>query len=257
MNHLFQNSIISFLALFLGIGCSGKLDESIEPEAPQGSPVSMVFSATADDPEVKTTLAGDRSILWQSWDKITVFSGPDDAGSEFTVKSLENDNKKANFEGLGLPAVDHYAVSPAQNATISGGVITAVLPQQQGVTGGSFGPQANLSAAVSDATSDAFFFRNVTGLLSLRIADSGVTGVRLEALGDEKISGETRIRFSGGTPAASPTEAAHSWVTLSGALSAGTTYYFAVFPGTYSQGFRITLYKNGKYASIVNRTPLT
>ena len=254
MHHHF---LLYLPALFLSIGCSGKMEENIEPEAQKGSPVSMVFSATTDEPEVKTTLGGDRSIRWQEWDRITVFSGPNAAGSEFTVKTRENDNKKANFEGLGLPAMDHYAVSPAQNATISGGVITAVLPQQQGVTGGSFGPQANLSAAVSDATSDAFFFRNVTGLLSLRIADSGVTGVRIEALGDEKLSGQARIRFENEIPIASPTEAAHSWVTLSGALSAGTTYYLAAFPGSYSQGFRITLYKNGQYASIVSRTPLT
>lgn len=252
-----HNLLLYLSALFLSIGCSGKMVENIEPEAQKGSPVPMVFQATADEPEVKTTLGGDLSIRWQEWDRITVFSGPNAAGSEFTVKDRENDNKKANFEGLGLPAVDHYAVSPAQNATISGGIINAVLPQQQGVTGDSFGPQANLSAAVSDATSDSFFFRNVTGLLSLKIADSGVTGVRVEALGDEKLSGETRIRFSGGIPVASPTEAAHSWVTLSGALSAGTTYYLAAFPGTYSQGFRITLYKNGQYASIVSRTPLT
>lgn len=253
-----HNLLLYLSALFLSIGCSGKGEmENTGPGPQSGAPVQLVFQASTE-PEVKTTLGGDFSIRWQSWDKITVFSGPNVSGSEFTVSSLANDNKKANFSGLGLPAVDHYAVSPAQsNATISGGVITAVLPQQQGVTADSFGAQANLSAAVSDASSDAFFFRNVTGLLSLRIADSGVTGVRIEALGDEKLSGQARIRFEDGIPVAAPTSAAHSWVTLSGALSAGTTYYAAVFPGSYSQGFRITLYKNGQYASIVSRTPLT
>ncbi|MBO4446719.1 MAG: SGNH/GDSL hydrolase family protein [Bacteroidales bacterium] len=232
--------------------------ENIEPgPAESGTPVSMSFSATSDAPDARTTLGDDLSIRWQSWDKITVFSGPNAAGSEFTVSSLGNDNKQANFTGLGLPAVDHYAVSPAQGATISDGVITAVLPMQQGVRTGSFGAQANLSAAVSDASSDEFYFRNVTGILSFKIADSGVTGVRLESLGDEKLSGETSITFSGDIPAAEPTTAAHSWVCLSGELSANTTYYFAVFPGEYNQGFRITLYKNGRYASTVSRTRLS
>lgn len=251
--------ILLLSALFLSIGCSGKVEvNATEPAPENGAPVQLVFSATAASPEVKTTLGDDLSIRWQSWDKITVFSGADAAGSEFTVTSRENDDKKANFTGLGLPATDHYAVSPAQNdAIISGGVITAVLPMTQGVRAGSFGAQANLSAAVSDASSSEFFFRNVTGILSLRIADSGVTGVRLESLGDEKLSGEARIRFDGGIPVATPTEAAHNWVSLSGALQAGSEYYFAVFPGSFSQGFRITLYKNGQYASIVSRTPLT
>lgn len=245
-------------ALFLSVSCVGKMEEAktIEPEAPQGSPVSMVFRANADSPDTKTTLGEDFSIRWQSWDKITVFSGLDAEGYVFTVSSLENDNKKANFTGLGLPAVDHYAVSPAQGATISGGVITAVLPMQQGVTEESFGPQANLSAAVSDATSDTFFFRNVTGILSLKVTDTGVTGIRLESLGDEKLSGETRISFDGDIPVAAPTSAAHSWVTLSGAVDAGKSYFFTVFPGEYTSGFRITLYKDGQYASVTNRTPL-
>lgn len=251
-------STLLFCALFLSLACSGKGEESATEPAPgNGTPVQMVFSATAASPEVKTTLGDDLSVYWQSWDKITVFSGRDAAGSEFTVSSLENSNKKANFTGLGLPAVDHYAVSPAQDASISGGVITAVLPMTQGTLGGSFGAQANLSAAVSDASSSEFFFRNVTGILSLTIADSGVTGIRLESLGDEKLSGQARIRFQEGIPVAAPTEAAHSWVCLSGALEAGTEYFFAVFPGSFSQGFRITLYKNGQYASVVNRTPLT
>lgn len=247
------------MTLFLSLCCSGKAEKNaMEPAPGNGTPVQMVFSATAASPEVKTTLADDLGIRWQSWDKITVFSGADAAGSEFTVSSLENDNKKANFSGLGLPATDHYAVSPAQGgASISGGVITAVLPMTQGVREGSFGAQANLSAAVSDASSSEFFFRNVTGILSLTIADSGVTGVRLESLGDEKLSGETRIRFQEGIPVAAPTGAAHNWVSLSGALQPNKEYYFAVFPGTFSQGFRITLYKNGQYASVVSRTPLT
>lgn len=247
------------MTLFLSLGCSGKAEKNaMEPAPGNGTPVQMVFSATAASPEVKTTLADDLGIRWQSWDKITVFSGADAAGSEFTVSSLENDNKKANFSGLGLPATDHYAVSPAQSgATITGGVITAVLPMTQGVLEGSFGAQANLSAAVSDASSSEFFFRNVTGILSLTIADSGVTGVRLESLGDEKLSGETRIRFQEGIPVAAPTGAAHNWVSLSGALQPNKEYYFAVFPGSFSQGFRITLYKNGQYASVVKRTPLT
>lgn len=253
--------LIAALAAASIQSCTGKLQEAqtpAEPASQDGTLVQLVFEASSDTPEVKTTLGDDNSIRWQIWDQITVFSGADAGGSNFTVSSLENDNKKAVFTGLGLPADNYYAVSPGQNnSSISGGVITAVLPMTQGVLNGSFGAQANLSAAKSDGISSEFFFRNVTGILSLKIADSGVTGIRLEALGDEKLSGETRIRFEGDIPVASPTSAAHSWVTLSGAASAGDTYYFAVFPGSYSQGFRITLYKDGQYASVVTRTPVT
>ena len=253
-----NNTLLVLASLLLSFGCSEKLQEkeSIGPEPLGGTPVSMTFSALTDQ-DTKTTLGSDLSIRWQSWDKITVFSG-NNSSAEFTVKSLDNDNKKAVFEGTGLPAVDHYALSPAQSgASLSGGVITATLPMNQGVLSGSFGPQANLSVAKSDASSDEFFFRNASGILSLKIADSGVTGIRLESLGDEKLSGEARISFDAeGIPVVSPTDKAHSWVNLSGEIAANTTYYFVVFPGEYSQGLRITLFKDGKYSSKVNRTPL-
>jgi len=253
------NSILIFSSIFLCLSCAGKVQETdttIEPEPQTGTPVQMVFSASSDCVDTKTTLGADYSILWQGWDKITVFSGADADGSIFTVTKLENDNKKAIFSGLGLPAVDHYAVSPAQGASISGGVITAVLPMTQGVLNGSFGAQANLSVAKSDAESDEFFFRNATGILALKVANSGITGIRLESLGDEKLSGEATIRFSGDLPVVTPTDNAHSWVTLSGEASADDTYYFAVFPGYYSQGFRITMYKDGKSGSVTSTTPL-
>ena len=254
-----HHTFIILASLFLSLSCSGRLEEkeTIGPEPQNGTPVSMVFSATTDD--TKTTLSADYGILWQSWDKISVFDGPNDSEpSIFTTSAVTNEGKKATFTGLGLQAVDHYAISPAQdNASISGGVITAFLPQQQGVLEGSFGPQANLSAAVSDAVSDEFYFRNCTGIISLQISDYNVTGIRLESLGDEKLSGEAKISFDGdGIPVIAPTDNAHSWVTLSGELTPNKTYFFAVFPGLYSQGLRITLYKNGQYASVKNTKSL-
>ncbi|MBO4475143.1 MAG: hypothetical protein J5737_00260 [Bacteroidales bacterium] len=248
---------ICLLALFVSLGCSGRAETEINgPDPADRVPVPLHFSATSDTP-VKTTLGSDFSIHWQSWDKITVFSGTDGDGAEFTVSSLDNDNKKAVFTGLGLPAVDHFAVSPAQSdARISGGVITAVLPMQQGVLDGSFGAQANLSVAKSNGESDEFFFRNVGGILSVQVSNAGITGIRLQSLGGEKLSGEASISFDGDIPVAAPTAAAHNWVSLSGAASEGGKYYFAVFPGTFSEGFRITLYKGGKYFSLVSSAPL-
>lgn len=232
------------------------IQEEVVPQEPETTLKHLTFTGITDDGLTKTTLGTGYSIVWSTEDDITVFSGADADGSIFTVTKLENDNKKAIFSGLGLPAVDHYAVSPAQGASISGGVITAVLPMTQGVLNGSFGAQANLSVAKSDAESDEFFFRNATGILALKVANSGITGIRLESLGDEKLSGEATIRFSGDLPVVTPTDNAHSWVTLSGEASADDTYYFAVFPGYYSQGFRITMYKDGKYGSVTSTTPL-
>ncbi len=258
---MLRNVFTYFLTVFVSLSCTGRLEENeiiIDPVTQDGrTPVEMVFSASSADLGTKTTLGADYSILWQSWDKITVFNGPNSTGSEFTVSSLENGNKKANFTGLGLPAVDHYAVFPYQKeATISEGTITAVLPMQQGVQNGSFGAQANLSVAKSDDSSNEFFFQNVGGILAVKVSDEGITGLRLEALGNEKLSGKANITFVGDTPVATPTSAAHSWVSLSGVTSTSGIYYFSVFPGTYSQGFKITLYKDGKYASVSATAPL-
>ncbi|MBQ7517363.1 MAG: hypothetical protein IJU13_02910, partial [Bacteroidales bacterium] len=188
MNRLSQYLMLSALLLAACAKEARQVEETLRP-AP-ASYDTMIFKADTDE-GLKTTLGSDRTIRWQSWDKITVFSGPDAAGQTFQVKSLENDNKTAVFEGLGLPASNYYALSPAQSlSSISGGSITASLPMVQGALQDSFGAQANVSAAVSDGVSDSFYFRNVGAILAVQHQNSGVVGIKIEALGNQKMTGE-------------------------------------------------------------------
>ena len=255
MNRLSQYLMLSALLL---AACAKETTQTEETARPASDSYEMMVFHADTDEGLKTTLGSDRTIRWQSWDKITVFSGPDAAGQTFQVKSLENDNKTAVFKGLGLPASNYYALSPAQSlSSISGGSITASLPMVQGALQDSFGAQANLSAAVSDGVSDSFYFRNVGAILAVQHQNSGVVGIKIEALGNQKMTGEAQISFdSAGLPVAAPTRNAHDYVYLNGEAGVSKTYYAAVFPGDYASGFRITLYREGSYAVFNNSKPL-
>ncbi len=255
MNRPFRYLMISVLLLLACAKETAPVEESLRPAS--GSYETMIFKADTDE-GLKTTLGSDRTIRWQSWDKISVFSGPNAAGQTFTVKSLDNENKTAHFEGLGLPAEQYYALSPAQNlASISNGILTASMPLVQGVLQNSFGAQANLSAAQSDGISDVFYFRNVGAILAVKQQNSGVVGIRIEALNNQKMTGEATISFDENSlPFVVPTQNAHDYVLLNGAFTAGDIYYASVFPGDYTSGFRVTLYRPGSWVSFTNSTPL-
>ena len=255
MNRLLQYLLFS-LSLF--VACAKETTQAEEMVRPASDSYEMMIFKADTDEGLKTTLGSDRTIRWQSWDKITVFSGPDAAGQTFTVKSRDNEDKTAYFEGLGLPAEQYYALSPAQNrASVSQGVLTVSMPMVQGVLQDSFGAQANLSAAQSDGVSDAFYFRNVGAILAVRQQNIGVVGIRIEALGNQKMTGEATVSFDENRiPKAAPTRNAHDYVLLNGAFTAGNTYYAAVFPGNYTAGFRVTLYRSDSWISFSNPKPL-
>ena len=212
-----------------------------EPNAPSGDTVHLSFTGITND--VKTSLASDFSIVWSTEDDITVFPGENAAGVTFDVSATSNNGHVATFEGDAAASASYYALSPAQvGVSISDGKISAILPTVQTAVAGSFGPEANVSVAV--ASDYVFQFKNVGAIVGITIGQSDITGLKLEALNGEVLSGTAVIDPADGRLVSKSGE---SYVQMNDNLAKDATYYFVVLPGTYAGGFRITLFKGAQY----------
>ena len=248
---------ISYIILALCATLACTKEKPVETGLPQ---VPMTFTAVADgDLTTRTSLdTEDWGIVWSSSDRITVFAGGNDAaGAEFSVSRTYRDGREAIFIGSSeKEAGEYFALSPAQSgATISGGVISATLPSAQTAVAGSFGPESALSVAKS--TDKNFEFKNVGALIGITAGNTGLTGLRIEALGSgDVLSGPVTIDYNDGEPSFTK-GAGDNYVEISGTIANGSTYYFSVLPGTYASGFRVTLIKGGEYATFTKSASTT
>ena len=212
-------------------------------QEPSSSQQKLTFTGITDDGLTKTSLGSDFSIVWSTQDDITVFPGENAAGVQFDVTATAREGHEATFEGTASSASTYFALSPAQaSATIADGSITANLPTTQTAIAGSFAPEANI--AVASATDYVFQFKNVGALIGVTIDQADITGIKLEALGGEQLTGSVTINPANGE--ITSRNGGESYAELTGSFSSGT-YYFAVLPGIYTQGFRVTLYKGAQY----------
>ncbi|MBR4774783.1 MAG: hypothetical protein IK008_01640 [Bacteroidales bacterium] len=222
---------------------------SCTKETPDGNePLQKLVFTGVTDP-TKTVLESDFTIKWSTDDDITVFPGENASGVTFDVTATSGNGHTATFEGSAAASAGYYALSPAQvGVSISGGKISAVLPTTQTPVAGSFGPESNVAVAV--ASDYVFQFKNVGALVGFTIGQDDITGIKLEALNGEVLSGTAVVNPADGSLVS---KSGVSYVQMNGSLAKNATYYFVVLPGTYSGGFRITLFKGAQYA----RTSLT
>lgn len=248
---------VIFAVIAVALSCSKKQDPVVidtpDENTPSGELVAMTFHAVGED--TKTTLDG-TSISWSTSDHINVFSGASfGTNTKFDVASVSSSGHEATFDGLGTVSPEYYALFPYQSgATItSAGAITATLPVNQAAVPGTFGPEANLAVAYVSG-SDELVFKNVGALLGVTINEDGVNKVKVESLDGTALSGTATINYNGGDPTITVTDG-KSFVES--AVSGTGTYYFVVFPGAHSGGFRITLTRPGYTASVKNTKSIT
>lgn len=229
---------------------------------------SMTFVGTTDDEinaETKTSLDGNH-IIWAASEGIYLFDGT--APRAFTS---DNGSEAAtvNFEGSAVDAANYYSVYPSGKISTVGGkkVIATSIPTFQTATANTFAPKANVAVAyaTSDPTGDgALQFKNIGAVVKFKInaSNTDVRKVRLDAIGGEDLSGDINVTFEsdGSFNTASVPAKSESCVILESAtnLDPANTYYMAVKPGTYADGFKITLIRDdGSFRSINNKASIT
>lgn len=256
-------SIFAAAALMLAaVSCNKEAAPIAEPE--QGTPAvqKITFTAYADNGVDTRTILNGNDIKWAAGETIYVFDGT--APRAFTSTNTE-EAAVVSFEGEAVVAGTYTAVSPA--ATMTGNTINATIPVFQTATANSFDPKANVSVAVANGGSDVDLtnltlqFKNAGAVVKFKLSNTDVTKVRLDAIGGEKLAGKASITLNGNIPSVTMASDAESCVILkpaSGNFSTDATYAIAIAPGTYAQGFKLTLIKaDGKYKSFSNTASQT
>ena len=217
---------------------------------PVNDPVGeKVFTAGIS---TKTELVGGNAVHWVANDKISLFDGV--ANREFETADA---GTTASFSGTASDAATYYALYPYQSgASFAEGVITATLPSAQNAVPGSFADRLNLSAAKTDDSH--LLFKNVCGLVAVDLQRYfEVTSIKLEGRNNEDLAGTLSISFDAdGNPVVNSISGASKSITLSngGAVLGEGVYYFVVAPGTYSNGFKITLTDNSSRTKEIDKT---
>lgn len=256
-----MNNKSIFAALFaaiIAISCSKEVTPEvvIDDLAESGSNVKeMTFTAVADNALATRTSLNGLAVKWGSSEGIYVFDG---SAPRAFVSTNDEEAATVSFSGtVAANATNFYAVYPS--GTISGSTITSTIPTFQTATENSFAMKSNV--AVAHATTDpngenVLKFKNVGAIVKFRVANTGITKVRLDAVNGEPLSGKVNVSFGSNdaiTATMSTTAGETQSCVIMNAPAAGLAtdkdYYFVVAPGNYEGGFRITLFKGNKYKS--------
>ena len=216
----------------------------------QGDNAPLTFTASVGV-ESKTSIDEDRRVSWAAGDKITVF----DAQGKSEEFSVEEDCASYSFTSTGtLGEGPYYAVAGYGQDTPSfdkdGKRIGIARPSA--TTDGTFG-SADLIASTTSETS--FTFHHVFALLKMGIESDDITSLAFSAKG-AAASGNTLIGFDENGGIAAEYDKGGDAVTIEGITGPGT-YYVAVNPGTYSEGFEILMQKGSAKMKVASGKSFT
>ena len=212
-------------------------------------PSTVVFTAGID---TKAYLDGS-AVKWSGDEHITIWNGTDAA--EFTTT---DSGTSATFTTLDTfdEAASYTAIYPADGfAAFSTGSVSTTLPATQAATAGSFDPAANLAVASSTTTSLTFY--NLVAYLKFTVPAgmTDLTSVSFSGNEGQKVAGACTIDVDEKALSASGSETA----TLSGKFAAGSSYYLAIAPQTFTGGYTVTITRSsGTYTMVsTKKVPFT
>ena len=260
-----NKTIICAAAALALAGCTKEMETPADQEL-----IKMSFTGVVDhNAGTKTALTSDYNVIWTPGDQISVFANGNN--SQFTASNIRASESgleggAATFEGMATVADVYYGVYPYnESATISGTVVSTVLPTDQTAVAGSFAVGSNISVAKA-AEDDVLQFRNAGAIVGLTVNGEGISGIRLQSAdGAAAMSGAVTVDVSGDFPVMAPTSGAVNYVRLvaaqpsdsnpdaTGTLTSGQTYYFVVAPGEYS-GLQLVFENAGLDATYTTTT---
>ena len=249
------NTLFAASAVFaLTVSCEKEIKDPVSDEVivnPGDELVNdntIVFNASFENPATKTELAAGNKVQWLDGDAISFFDGETNVSAE-TATGGENGSFTVNVTS----AAPWYALYPYNSsASISGGIITTSLPSTQTAVAGSFADDLNIAVANTSTTS--LSFKNVLGLIKFKVgADADVVKVTLTGNNSEVLAGTVDIDYNSGDPTWTIKSGAATSIELTGTFVKGQTYYFAVLPQTFTNGFTLT-YTNSSDVDRVEST---
>jgi len=231
--------------------------EMDEPKAEQTyDKVETVLTAVLE-PRTKVALAFP-NLSWEDQDQIAVFDGVDPKPNVFTcsIPAAEEGDEavetEPTFSGSisGQAAATLYAVYPYnENASLSEGKITTVIPHEQVIPEGGNVDKSALLCVASTSTNE-LNFRNVLGLVKVTVPSgmTGITSISVKGADEADVLAGTGAVAVSDAPSFVATDA-KNMVTLThakGGFPKGD-YYIAVAPVKFANGFSVSFTKaNGE-----------
>lgn len=237
MNRIRLYASTLLLSLFL-VSCVEEMDNHNIP-----SEAVAVLTATVDGVDTKTVL--DRNVsLWSGSESIQVigennywFSTEVDTPSSTAVFTSNEAFEETAYMAVYPAGATTYSVDMSSK-TVSG----VSVPTKQTAVEGSYDVMAPLAVAYSE--NDQIAFKNVTSLLKFTIGSEGVRNVTFSG-SDAKLSGSGSVSYNGGEPVFN--DATMTYVELvapdGGTFKKGETYYMAVLPNNFPNGFKVEFNK--------------
>lgn len=215
--------------------------------------VKMEFKAGIDALS-RTVLTTNNVVEWEEDDAISLFDS--NGNNKFTTST---GGSSVTFTGSAQDDLEtYYALYPYnENATISGNMITTILPSEQTALAGSFANMLNPSVAKS-GSDKTLAFKNACALVKFTLQYTGnnnITKVMFRGNGGEALAGTIHIDALSATPSATvEAEFAETEVTLSGEFTSGKTYYFVTAPATLNNGLTLVFYdeNNNEWQKVGN-----
>lgn len=216
--------MIAAAGTFAVVSCTREMD--IDNETP--SMGTIAFSAShesASEPDVKTTLnTSDGTVTWNTGDMADLVT---DAGVYASAALVAGDEGKAmvNFTFTSVSGTPAMAVYPSGLAPVySAGKLNVAIPAVQD------GTFAGAAIEVAKAVDGTLAFKNVCGMLQLRINNDEVRKVVITSNDANPIVGTVPVSFEGSKLVLEDPAATATSLTVN--VAGSGTYYVAVLPGT-------------------------
>ena len=233
--------------------------EIVEP-AESGASYDVLSAQIEQDEETKTTLDESNNVLWSENDQIIAFM-KSSRGHQYQIKPSFVGKTYAEFSKISSAGDDemewedivaYYPYSESIECEKSNGnyALDVVLPAEQTYEENSFGNGTFPMVAVSQDNN--ITFKNICGGVKLQFKGvDKIKSIRLEGLGNEKISGKATVvgYIDGSTPDITMTNSDKSYAHVTLDCGEGvqlsettpTNFIIAVPPVEFTSGIKITV----------------
>ncbi len=241
--------LLSVLSVLAFVSCEDRFDESGE--------ALVTFSAYVDDGAgvpVRTVMVTDGSVfqpMWsgEEWIQIAGRNGNywlnGTAGSPSTSITFGYNGGNGEYNES-----DVFAMYPSGSskyvADYAGYTVSNVtIPAKQTAVSGSYDPTA--AVAIAYTTDNSLKFKNVVSLLKFTMGSDNVKNVTIwgDVPEGKGISGTGTVSYNEGTPGVSGM--GNNYVSLNGNFVNGQTYYVAIAPVVFENGFTVQFSEDGDY----------
>lgn len=233
-------ALLAAIAAIIAFSCTKEQEFNKESLSNKDSR-TLTFKAShgfQEDPDVKTALnTTDGSVTWKASDKADLVTDEGTYPSE-ALAPEDDDKATVNFKFNGVAGTPIMAVYPSGLSLVySEEKLNVAIPATQN------GTFANAAIEVAKADGASLAFKNICGMLQVKINNDDVRKIVISSNDDNPLVGTVPVSFNGTKLVLGDPTATAKSITVN--VPGSGTYYVAVLPGTnLESGFYVEL-KNG------------